>query len=134
MIDGSCHCGALSFTLDAPRLDGLRHCGCSLCQRHAPLWASAPDGSVAFAADDGAAPLRYRFGQRSAEFLLCACCGVLLAAVTDETPQRAVLNLRCAGAEAIGDLPVTPVGYDAETGAARDARRRQRWTPVRRGI
>lgn len=130
MIEASCHCGALRYRLLAPRLDGLRHCGCSFCRRHAPLWGSAPDGEVAFEATGGPAPLRYRFGHESADFLICARCGVLLAAVTVEQAPRAVLNLRCADSAMIADLPVQPVSHDGESGEQRAARRHQRWTPV----
>jgi hypothetical protein len=50
MLDGSCHCGALTlrFATDrAPTDLPVRTCGCSFCLRHRPRYTSDPSGHVA---------------------------------------------------------------------------------------
>lgn len=38
MIEGSCHCGNVKFTV-TERPKWLTSCNCSICRRHAALWA-----------------------------------------------------------------------------------------------
>ena len=80
---------------------------------------------------DPAALLRYRFATGSAEFLLCARCGVYVGAVMEEDGRRfGIVNLNSLDARA----ELTPVpeamDYSAEDVTGRRARRRARWTPM----
>jgi hypothetical protein len=72
---------------------------------------------------------RHRFGERTADFLLCRGCGAYAGAlITEGELQRATLNLRLTP---LRDVPATPVSYRSETRHERIARRLARWTPAR---
>jgi hypothetical protein len=130
---GRCHCGAIRFvyrTALAPRDWSMRACQCSFCRAHGVVSTSDPAGSVEFSTRDDALQ-RYRFGQRSADFLICRNCGVYLAAVTESAGRRyAVINVRALEAPP-PELPApATLSFDGEQPEERNARRLQRWTPV----
>jgi hypothetical protein len=74
----------------------------------------------------------YRFGTRSADFLVCGGCGVYVGATMRETDGSwAIVNARTLDRDAAAELPpAQPMSYDGETPDARRARRRARWTPL----
>lgn len=78
---GACHCGALTFRYDTklPSVSWpVRACQCSFCRLHAALTSSDPAGSLSFHASDLSRLQRYRFGARTADFLICRHCGAYL--------------------------------------------------------
>lgn len=81
---GGCHCGqlrlAFSTALDPASLTP-RACDCSFCQKHAAAYVSDPAGQLSIIMRSADALRRYRQGSHTAEFLLCAGCGVLVAVV-----------------------------------------------------
>lgn len=132
-IHGRCHCGSIGFRFDtalAPQALPLRRCSCSFCRRHGARTTSDPAGSVCFDIGEAAALRRYRFGLRSADFLLCAECGVYLGAMIEVNGRAyATLNANCFEGEALTqDAPI--VVYAGETLEQRMARRVAKWTPV----
>lgn len=130
---GSCHCGNLTLRLEsdrAPEELGLRADTCSFCARHHGRYTSDPAGELHLDARDEALLSRYRFGTRTADFLICRACGVFVAAYMPE-PPLAVVNVHALDAR--GDflaLPLVVADLDGEALEARLARRRARWTPV----
>ena len=74
---------------------------------------------------------RYRFGLRTADFLLCRRCGVYIGAVI-ETPKGrfGIINTHSL----VDPLPAMaarePVSYDGEDTGGRVARREERWSRV----
>lgn len=73
MIDASCHCGAVRFTVDAAP-DEVNDCDCSLCRRYGARWAYYHPSRVDFAPDCGPTDI-YMWGARRLEFHRCASCG-----------------------------------------------------------
>jgi hypothetical protein len=131
---GRCHCGAIRFvyrTALAPRDWSVRACQCSFCRAHGVVSTSDPRGSFELLAAHAGSLQRYRFGQRSADFLLCRTCGVYVAAVmATQGRHYAVINVR-ALESAPQELPAAvALRFDGEQAAQRIARRLQRWTPV----
>ena len=131
---GGCHCGNVRWTLTT-RLGAaqlpVRACQCTFCRRHGALTSSDPAGTLGFAVQDPVALLRYRFATGTAEFLLCARCGVYVGAVMKEDGRRfGIVNLNSLDARA--DLTPVPeaMDYSAEDATARRLRRRVRWTPM----
>lgn len=129
---GGCHCGALRYALEtALAVDALplRACQCTFCRHHGALSTSDPRGSVRFTLT--AAPLRYRFGLRTADFLICRSCGIYVGATVDEDGRQwAILNANTLDDVAALTQPVAAMNYDGEDAVTRAARRRQRWTPA----
>lgn len=134
MLEGSCHCGALTLqlaTAHAPSALPVRMCGCSFCVKHRPRYTSDPAGHVTIRIADPASVSRYRFGLRLADFLICKTCGVFVAAVEPGDPSRAVINLDVlARAAEFTAAPTQFTAYDSENAATRAARRAKNWTPA----
>jgi hypothetical protein len=134
MLEGSCHCGAVSVKLDTAREPSelpVRLCGCTFCVKHRPRYTSDPTGHVTIRIAAGAHVSRYRFGLRLADFLVCSTCGVFVAAYEPGAPGRAVVNSAVlARATEFTSEPTQLTIYDTEDVAARTARRAKAWTPA----
>ena len=86
---------------------------------------------MGFSAEDPGAVVRYRFGLRTADFLLCANCGVYIGAVIPTAEGWfGIFNLHALDDPPPGLPAAQPVSYDGETPTGRTARRSERWTPV----
>jgi hypothetical protein len=83
------------------------------------------------AASDWSLVERYRFGSRTADYLLCRRCGVYVGAVCETSSgPRAVLNVNCLDDRAaFTQTPVSP-DYDGEAAEARLERRAANWMPA----
>jgi hypothetical protein len=130
---GGCHCGNLRVRLrltKPPEEQPVRSCACSFCLRHGTRTVSDPKGEARIWGDFSQV-VRYRFGSRTADYLLCAQCGVYVAAVCD-TPvgNRAVINTRCLEDQEAFVREAEHPNYDDETTDARLARRERNWMPV----
>jgi hypothetical protein len=98
---------------------------------HAALTSSDPAGALNFRAADAAAVQHYRFGARTADFLICRYCGAYLGASVSVNGSRfGLINVRTLRPFP-NELP-SPVltNYDDESPAARIERRAARWTPL----
>jgi len=133
-FEGGCHCGNVSLrfeTATAPAAFTVRACGCSFCRRHATRTIADPAGHMHIAVRDPAKLSRYRFGLRTADFLVCRECGVYLGAVYHEGGgSYGLVNTWALAAREAFSQPSTPTDHDAETEPARRARRRATWTPT----
>ena len=131
---GGCHCGNLRFELDtrlALTALPLRACQCSFCRLHGARSTSDPQGRIRFEVRDPARLTRYRFGLRTADFLVCAQCGIYVGSVMREgNAQWAVVNANTLDDVAQLTQDVAPMDYEGENPAQRLARRKQRWSPA----
>jgi hypothetical protein len=72
---------------------------------------------------------RYRFGLRTADFLLCGNCGVYIGAVmTRDKGMFGIVNIRALAVPPENLAAAVPVSYDGEDEECRIARREQRWS------
>lgn len=131
---GSCHCGAIGYlyrTGIAPGQWSIRACQCSFCRAHDALSTSDPDGDISFTATKPGLLQKYRFGLKTADFLLCRKCGVYIGALI-ETGGNAfgIVNVHALKNIPTELAPTAPISYDGEDSGGRVARREQRWTPV----
>ncbi|HEX3810276.1 MAG TPA: hypothetical protein VHW02_11330 [Rhizomicrobium sp.] len=81
-FDGGCHCGNLSYVFEASAgLDelGLRADQCSFCPAHGARNTSDPSGKMHIAVRDPVKLARYRFGLKTADFLVCRDAVVISA-------------------------------------------------------
>jgi len=96
-VTGSCHCGAVSYTLSGDAPAGAMACNCSICRRKGYLLHFAPaDQFTAHGGDD--ATTSYRFNQHRIDHLFCKTCGCAPYGTgkgPDGTAMVAI-NLRCA--------------------------------------
>jgi hypothetical protein len=86
---------------------------------------------VRFSARDPDRLARYRFGHKTADFLICRDCGGFLGVfMRDGERGYAVVNVNaCEEPERFGREAAT-MDYEAEDETDRLARRRARWTPA----
>lgn len=131
---GRCHCGAVGFVYRTALPTGrwsIRACQCTFCRAHDALSTSDPNGELEFEARDPALLHRYRFGGRTADFLLCRRCGVYVGAqMAADGRAFGIVNVRALAERPPGLPAAAAMSYDGETDAARRSRRMQRWTPV----
>lgn len=126
---GACHCGAVRAVYETEAPVRLRHDGCSFCASRGVKSASDPNGKLAVTST--VKLTRYRFGQKSADFLLCPTCGAYVATYM-ESPSGpvGVINVVGLAIPELKDELVTTASLDGESEAERIARRLSRWTPM----
>lgn len=131
---GACHCGAIGFeyrTDVPPPKWSIRACQCTFCRAHDALSTSDPGGDIRFRAEEPQHLQRYRFGLKTADFLLCRNCGVYIGALIETDSGRYGIVNTHALVETPADIAGTaPIRYDSEDTGGRVRRREERWTPV----
>ena len=134
---GSCHCGAIGFsyrTEQEPSVWTVRACQCSFCRAHRVLSTSDPLGTIEFAAPEREFLNRYRFGERTADFLVCRRCGVYIGAMIETARGRfGIININALRPIPPALREAVPMQYGSESRDERIARRELRWSPVAAG-
>ena len=123
MIEGSCHCGIVTWTVLAEP-DYATSCNCTLCRRLGAFWA------YGFKDDELRVygPTKtYLRGPRTIGFHFCQNCGCVAYWMTPEPGQDGryygAVNLRLAEPDQIADIPVNHFeGHDSSKALARDGR------------
>lgn len=77
MIEGSCHCGAVRFTV-ARAPDQVTRCNCSICTKTGSRMAYYPPEDFRVLEGGEAALSSYSWGDRLLDFRFCATCGCLV--------------------------------------------------------
>jgi hypothetical protein len=91
---GSCHCGAVTFEVDAPTEPAVR-CNCSLCRRKGILMTPPfPEDHLRVITGRDDLTL-YQFNTRVAEHYFCRHCGVATFSKTRKDPLYWRANLGC---------------------------------------
>jgi hypothetical protein len=101
---GSCHCGRVTFALDA-KLDYVMACNCSLCRRVGALWHGASDASFRITSGEDEL-LLYQFNTKTAKHYSCKHCSVHPFSRPRLDPTRWAVNVRCIDGVDAGALPV----------------------------
>src|SRR5262249_34639861 len=134
VFQGSCHCGALRFSFQTSlpvTAWSVRACQCTFCRAHGAVTTSDPAGRLMFHVTEAEVLQRYRFGERTADFLLCRRCGVYLGAQI-QTARGAfgIINTRALMPHP-QELPgAAAADYGSETASERIERREKRWMPL----
>ena len=131
---GGCHCGNIHVRLrlsKPPEDNPVRTCSCSFCRSHNTRMISDPAGLFEVSADDWSLVELYRFGTRTADFLICRRCGVFIAAISDlKTKPSAVVNVNCLDDRARFTAEAKTHEFQGETLEARSSRRAANWMPA----
>ncbi len=78
---------------------------------------------------------RYRFGLKTAEFLVCRRCGVYLGARIDTANGAfGIINTLALTAVPAGLPEAVTADYGAENASERIARREAKWTPLEKFV
>jgi hypothetical protein len=94
-FQGSCHCGAVRFTVDADLPQEAMSCNCSICRRKGTLMAFYPAAKVKV---DGAAALdAYKFNKHRLSHWFCKTCGIhpFAGGIGSDGKEMRAINLRC---------------------------------------
>ena len=131
LIRGKCHCGNIAFSLTwdpDPKEIPARVCDCTFCQKHGGVWTSNPTGALEVRIQDVSKISKYAFATGTAEFQICARCGVV-PVVTSEIDGKtyAVVNVNAFENVEPSLLRRAPVSFEGEAEATRLARRQRNW-------
>jgi len=131
LIHGKCHCGNIAFSLawePDPTEIPARACTCSFCVKHGGVWTSNPGGALRVAVKDPTLVSRYEFGTRTAEFHVCARCGIV-PVVTSRIDGRlyAVVSVNAFDGIDPSLLRRAPTNFDGEGNDSRLERRKRNW-------
>ena len=106
MIEGSCHCGAVRWRLEATP-EAATACNCTVCRRYGVLWAYGHEGEDVEVSGTTRAYLR---GESSPlAFHFCPDCGCIAywRAVAPHKGRRCIaVNLRLAEPEAVASITI----------------------------
>ena len=94
--DGSCHCGAVTYTVEGDIPETAMSCNCSHCRRKGFLLAFVP--IVQFRLTGGAVKLAsYKFNKHNIDHQFCTDCGCqgFSVGTRPDGSKMAAVNLRC---------------------------------------
>jgi hypothetical protein len=131
IVRGRCHCGNISFALDwdpDPAEIPARACDCTFCRKHGGVWTSNPSARLRVRVREPAQVSRYAFGTGTADFHVCARCGIV-PLVTSEIDGGlyAVVSVNAFEGVDAALLKPAPVTFEGEGHGARLARRKRNW-------
>lgn len=107
---GSCHCGAIAFELEAEVSEGY-DCNCSMCRRRGGLLGFFPREALVLKTPEAALG-SYRFNKQAIEHHFCPQCGI--APFSEGVDPRngaktAAVNLRCLPALDLASVKVVQI-------------------------
>jgi len=130
-IQGSCHCGNLSFQLDwepEPASIPARACGCTFCVKHGGVWTSNPFAALVVTVREPALVSHYSFGTSTAVFHICARCGGVPVVTSEiDKHQYAVVSVNAFNNVPQSMLQRAGADFEGESVQARLARRKRGW-------
>jgi hypothetical protein len=126
---GACHCGVVSAEYETDQPVRLRQDGCGFCSSRGVKSASDPEGRLTLTSAKRLT--RYRFGHKTADFLLCPDCGTYVATHMESSRGPVgVINVVGLQIDELRHLPATLTSLEGESVEERLARRISRWTPM----
>lgn len=126
---GACHCGAVSAAYETDQPVRLRQDGCGFCSSRGVKSASDPHGRLAL--ESRLKLTRYRFGHKTADFLICPACGTYVATCMNSPHGPiGVINVTGLQIRELKNLPATLTSLEGESVEERLERRVSRWTPL----
>ncbi len=126
MLKGTCHCGALSWTLEGDP-GSITACNCALCRRYGALWAYDYENERIQLAGPSKTYTRPGKADPALEMHFCATCGCVAAwrglRLEADGRRRVAVNIRLAEPEAVAHLPIDHFdGLDTFDDLPRDGR------------
>ncbi|MBR0648836.1 GFA family protein [Roseomonas terrae] len=96
--EGSCHCGAVTFSVEGDAPAKAMVCNCSMCRRTGVMLAFGPRSSMTIRGKD--ALREYHFHTHKIAHQFCTTCGIEPFAVgtAPDGTRTVAINLRCVPA------------------------------------
>lgn len=105
--EGSCHCGAVRFVIDAD-ITELTTCDCSLCVKKNALMTRVHESALTILAGADALSL-YEWNTRRAKHYFCSRCGIYTFHRKRALPDHYEVNVRCLDGFDASVVPVRGV-------------------------
>lgn len=90
---GSCHCGAVTFRIDA-EITELTTCDCSLCVKKNALMTKVHESQLTILSGEDMLTL-YQWNTRRAKHYFCSCCGIYTFHRKRAAPDHYGVNIQC---------------------------------------
>jgi len=94
IYEGSCHCGAVAFEVEAPEEIVAQDCNCSICSKAGFLHLIVPKRTFRLLRGEDHLT-RYTFNTRVAQHTFCKVCGIKPFYVPRSNPDGIDVNVRC---------------------------------------
>lgn len=94
IYQGSCHCRAITFEVDAPEVIEADRCNCSICVKSGYLHLIVPLGSFRLLSGEHALHT-YRFNTGVAQHTFCKHCGIKPFYTPRSNPDGIDVNVHC---------------------------------------
>jgi len=91
---GSCHCGAVSFSVEAPTSIEVEQCNCSICSKSGFLHLIVPKAHFHLLNDKNALST-YSFNTGVAKHYFCKHCGIKPFYIPRSNPDGVDVNVNC---------------------------------------
>ena len=94
LYQGSCHCGAIQFSVEAPEHIEALECNCSMCSQCGFLHLIVPKSKFNLLAGAGNITT-YTFNTGIAKHTFCKTCGIKAFYTPRSNPDGIDVNVRC---------------------------------------
>ena len=94
IYQGSCHCGAITFEVEAPEIIEAEECNCSLCSKSGFIHLIVPLGKFKLLSGDNAIST-YTFNTGVAKHTFCKFCGIKPFYTPRSNPDGIDVNVNC---------------------------------------
>ena len=141
---GGCHCGKIRYdykTTNHFNQWNFRECQCTFCRKHNSCNVSDNEGEIELFINNEMDLIKYEFGLKTCQFLMCSTCGTYCAAATNDE-KKATINVNTLDnrSEVIQasrqqhkenrSKSTQKMNFDSETMEERNNRRANAWTPI----
>lgn len=115
---GGCHCGAVTFIVQAPAALDVTECNCSICAMTGYLHLIVPASRFRLVTGEEALT-SYAFNTGVARHLFCRYCGIKSFYVPRSNPDGFSVNVRCLTPGTVSSVQIT--AFDGQTWAPEQA-------------
>lgn len=91
---GSCHCGAVTFEVQAPEAIEVERCNCSICSKSGFLHLIVPLSAFKLLSGKDSMTT-YRFNTGVAKHTFCSICGIKPFYTPRSNPDGIDINVNC---------------------------------------
>jgi hypothetical protein len=91
---GACHCGAVTFTVEAPDSVEVERCNCSICRKSGYLHLIVPRTKFQLLSGEDQLST-YTFNTGVAQHYFCRHCGIKPFYIPRSNPDGVDVNLNC---------------------------------------
>lgn len=94
LYKGSCHCGLVSFSVEAPSTVEVEQCNCSVCSKSGFLHLIVPKSRFHLQTGEDALT-EYTFNSGVARHYFCKHCGIKPFYIPRSNPDGVDVNVNC---------------------------------------